>query len=91
MSDYTNEQLCVIMDDVREHLVEIKKQVTLTNGNVKSLQLWRSFLFGAWMVLSIIAPLMWYFTMKTVDSFNQDIDHRIADAIEDNNNLYFEK
>ncbi len=78
-----------------ERLTEIKEKVTQTNGRVKSLELWRSFLLGAWAVLSIATPIVWYFIAKTIDNLgtnlNTTIDTKITQAINANNDKYFQK
>jgi len=40
-------------ENTKEH-VRVISQVEKTNGRVKSLELWRSFLFGAWAVVVLL-------------------------------------
>lgn len=89
--DYTNGELGILLEAIRTDTEEIKKQVTSTNGRVKSLELWRMFLIGAWAVITLITPIGWLLMANSIDEFKSSIDQRITDAIQNNNNKYFEE
>lgn len=90
MEDYTNRELGIILEELKEYTLEIKKQVITTNGRVKNLELWRMFLIGAWAVLSLITPVAWYFIAQSLSGFTNDVDAKIVRAINENNNKFFE-
>jgi hypothetical protein len=54
MSDITRNEMNEIIKRIDENVHEIKIQTTKTNGNVRALQLWRSKVNGALVVLSIV-------------------------------------
>lgn len=93
--DYTNGEIGIILDEFRGYLIEIKEHVSETNGRVKSLEMWKQFLFGAWAVLSIATPIVWYLVISyannLIESYDQKIGFLIQKAIEENNDKYFEK
>ena len=89
--DYTNGELGIILEGMEEHMIEIKNKVDFTNGQVKSLQMWKQFLLGAWAVLSLITPIAWYLISVSIQNFQLQVDQSISQAINNNNDKYFEK
>ena len=66
---------------------KIDVKVTATNGRVKKLEIWRAGLLGAWAVITIIFPFMFIYF---VNDIKRDIDNQITNAININNNRFFE-
>lgn len=93
--DYTTSELGIILVEMNNHIIEIKEQVRSTNGRVKSLEMWKQFLLGAWAVISIASPIVWYLVYDSIkefkDSAREEISSVVEDAIEKNNDKYFEK
>lgn len=93
--NYTTSELGIILTEMHGDILEIKEQVKSTNGRVKSLELWKQFLLGAWAVISIATPLLWYYVNKSITDFKSTFDRNVItivnQAIEANNNKYFEK
>lgn len=93
--DYTNGEIGIILDEFRVYLVEIKDRVGETNGRVKSLELWKQFLLGGWAVIVVVVPLAWYLIDSSINDFKSSLEDQISivvdNAIEANNDKYFEK
>jgi hypothetical protein len=75
MEEYTNRELGILLTDIKAHLVNfsnvnktehenIEKHVIKTNGRVKSLELWRSFMLGGMGVIIFVIPFVVYKIMK---------------------------
>jgi len=101
-TDYTNGELGLILKEMQkdiadrhkensEHLIEIKTEVRNTNGRVRKLELWRMFLIGAWAVLSMATPVAWYLILHSLENFSNQVDTKIVNAINANNERFFEK
>lgn len=88
---FTNNELAIMLKEITDHMYEIKRQTTETNGRLKKLELWKQFLLGAWAVLTVLTPIGWYVSIRIADNFQDQISYQITDAIEENNNKYFEK
>lgn len=78
-------------DNTKETLQRIEETTKATNGRIKKLEMWRMFLLGAWAVLSLATPVAWYFIVHSLDNYSHEVDTRIGNAIQLNNNKYFEK
>ena len=75
---YTTRELDLIFQDIKDQLnrfeaqtntslMEIKAQVTKTNGSVINLKVWRGYLTGAVAVIIIIGlPIMGYLALQVV-------------------------
>ena len=62
----------------------------LTNGRIKRLEMWRSFLIGVWSVLTFLLPIFFYQVAREIDAFQENLDNKITNAIQINNDKYFE-
>lgn len=51
--EYTKREINLMLVPLHDKLDAVLKQVATTNGRVKSLELWRSFLAGGFAVLSL--------------------------------------
>lgn len=80
--EYTNRELGILLEDLKDHILEVKSEVQYTNGDVRRLKLWRSFLLGAWAAIVFILPVMYLLFTNTLDNYNRSIDSRISQAIE---------
>jgi len=93
--EYTTKELGILLSELNAHVIEIKEQVKYTNGQVKSLQLWKQFLLGGWSVLTIITPILWYYIHISIEEFKKNFDERVTaivkEEITQNNAKYFEK
>ncbi len=93
--NYTTSELGIILTEMHGDILEIKEQVKTTNGRVKSLELWKQFLLGAWAVVSIATPLLWYYVNRSIDDFKASFDRNVSsivqDAINKNNDKFFDK
>lgn len=101
--EYTNGELGLILTNLKDevlpemkgHLLEIKEQTIKTNGSVRNLQLWRSYILGGFAVFTLLAPFMWYVINLSINEqrtqIMHEIDKRIGDAINANNDKYFEE
>lgn len=58
MSDNDNELLAQRLDHLDEKLGQILDQTKKTNGRVDKLESWRDKMTGAWVVVSIISPII---------------------------------
>lgn len=56
------------LDEMTEHLVEIKDQVKKTNGRVNSLENHRSYLWGAYTLLAILGGVIITLSIQAIDS-----------------------
>jgi hypothetical protein len=90
----SNETLASMLEDMKLTLYEIKTQCVSTNGRVKSLELWKSFLLGAWAItvlsLPFILTMFWYLMSNQIEAFHHEITYEIQSKIQANNQLYFE-
>ena len=68
-------------------ITRMDKNISNTNGRVKKLELWKSFLLGSWAVISVIMPLFFYLYIQEI---KHEISSEITAQIEKNNNHYFE-
>ncbi len=93
--EYTTRELGIILTAVHVDVKEIVEQVKTTNGRVKKLEMWKQFLLGAWAVISIASPMVWYYFDKTIKDFKEeiyrDLYSTVQKEIEENNDKYFEK
>lgn len=93
--EYTTSEIGIILVEMNNHIIEIKEQVRATNGRVKNLEMWRQFLLGAWAVLSIITPVVWYMVYNSIKDFKETITRQMSsvveEAIQKNNDKYFQK
>lgn len=99
--DFTARELGIMIKDLTSKIDEMKeenikshesldKNQKYTNGQVRSLQLWRAYLVGAWAVLTIITPIAWFLLMRSITEFNDKIDTKINQAIIENNKRIFD-
>ena len=58
---YSNESLYIMLKGIRDDIIDIKSQVRKTNGRVRSLEIYRSFLVGA---ISVLSFFFIYFLSK---------------------------
>lgn len=58
MSDNDNELLAQRLEHLDEKLGQILEQTKKTNGRVDKLESWRDKMTGAWVVVSIISPVI---------------------------------
>jgi hypothetical protein len=58
---FTNREINRMFGEVQESLDRIEKQTVKTNGNVRSLQVWRGFITGGLAVVGFMATiaLLW--------------------------------
>lgn len=93
--DYNTGELSILYDGIDKKLEKILIQTTSTNGRVKSLEMWRMFLLGAWAVITILIPVLYMQVSARIDekfkSYTSSINRSITDAIEANNERFFEK
>lgn len=89
--DYNTGELTLLLEQVLSSLEKIDAKVTVTNGRVKALELWRMFLLGAWAVVTMLVPFLYIQISARVDAFTSAVDQKITVAIEHNNDKYFEK
>lgn len=92
MSDQpTNGELAILLTGVKATVDDIKTQVVQTNGRVKSLELWKAFLLGAWAVITLLVPILFFQLSRQIDDFSDKIKDQITTAIDANNDKFFEK
>lgn len=106
MSDSpTNGELAIMINNVIENMKKhaettqasfdkIISAQTVANGRTKSLELWRSFLLGAWAITVVALPfvltMFWYMLSHNIDAYTKELSHQIDAKIQANNNVYFE-
>jgi len=57
--DYSNREIDTLITEVKHQLDRIEAQTTKTNGRVNGLENWRSYLVGAWFVITaFVIPLV---------------------------------
>lgn len=88
----TNRELKIVLDSLKDHinekigdvqgdLSEINDRVKTTNGRVKTLELWKSFLLGAWAVTTaFVIPLIIYVWIQNV-SVKDAVAASVQDAL----------
>lgn len=54
MPDLTRNEMHEVVKRIDENVAEIKKQVLLTNGRVRKLEVWRGFITGGLTIVSIV-------------------------------------
>lgn len=101
----TNGELAIMINNIIENMKKhaeaqqasfdkVISAQTVANGRTKSLELWRSFLLGAWAITVIALPfiltMFWYMLSHEIDSYTKEISHEIDAKIQANNNIYFE-
>lgn len=59
MEAFTNGQLGEM---IKEGFEQVHRRQDITNGRINKLELWRSFLVGAWTAVSIL--VMWFFALR---------------------------
>lgn len=58
---YTQTEVDLMLEPVHEKLDRIIQQVETTNGRVRCLERWRSFMSGGLAVLTaVVLPIVWY-------------------------------
>ena len=63
----SSQTIKVMFDDIKVDLVEIKAHVTNTNGRVKKLELWRSYIAGGIsVVILLLIPVVLQYVTKIV-------------------------
>jgi len=88
---YTLHDLGFMLEFIQEKVENIEQQAIRTNGRIKSLEMWRMFLLGAWAVITILVPVLYMQVTARVDAFTTSIDYKITSAIQQNNDKYFER
>lgn len=99
--EFTNRELGMLIQEIHKNVDEMKEENILshsrldnnqrsTNGRVRNLEMWRQFLLGAWAVLSLATPIAWYMITQDIKSFREDISAEIVNAINLNNEKFFE-
>ncbi len=59
MEEYTTRELYLMLKGVRDDVKTIIRKQDTTNGRIRRLELWRSALFGGWIVVTIfILPIV---------------------------------
>lgn len=86
MEDHSHDGIFTKLEFIREKINDIHIQTTQTNGRVKKLELWKSFLLGIWAVSSIIGG----FLLSQIGNFNDNIEENIQDTCKNmvNENIY---
>ena len=70
---------------------KIEEHVEKTNGRVRKLETWRSFLLGGWAVISLLFPIMFFYLMSNLKyEVKEIISNQVSTAIDNNNDKYFE-
>ena len=71
MEDYTNRELGIMLKEIKNHLIsfsdtnkeehkDLTSHIKNTNGRVKSLEMWRSFILGGLGVIGLVLPFVLY-------------------------------
>lgn len=68
-------------DEMEKHLIEIKNQTIKTNGRVGKLESHRSYLWGAFTMLTLLGGTIIYFAVSAIDIKIRD---GISQALEAN-------
>jgi len=64
---YNKREIDEFHDHINENLKEIKLQVTVTNGRLKKLENWRSFVVGGLSVITLlIVPIILYLVTQSI-------------------------
>ena len=75
---YNQDTFPLIFGEIKEQLDRIEKQTTKTNGNVISLKLWRAYITGAVVIISVIVlPLIVYINNTQVNQLQAKIKNDI--------------
>lgn len=70
-------------DEMGHHLIEIKGQVTKTNGRVNRLESHRSYLWGAYTALTLLGAFIAFLLVGAIDSKVQNaVDKAITSRID---------
>ena len=75
MEEYTNRELGLLLKEIKTHLVGFSEtnkiehkdmcdHVIRTNGRVKSLEIWRSFIVGGLSIVTLVFPFVIYQILK---------------------------
>ena len=92
MEPKTHGEINIVINALKEHMNEkfgdmkdsidgLTVQVKTTNGRVKTLEVWRSFLFGAWAVITaMVVPLVIYIYVQQ-NSVSQTISDSLAETL----------
>ncbi len=67
--------------EVGESFKEVHNRLDVANGRVKKLEMWKQFLLGAWAVITVVTPISYYFLLKEVGDFEDNLDIKIKDGI----------
>lgn len=71
---------------------KIESHVEKTNGRVRKLETWRSFLLGGWAVISILFPILFVFFMSNFRyEVREIISNQVTTAINDYDESIFEE
>ena len=75
---YTNREIREKWHDIANSLTRIEVQTTTTNGKVRTLQLWRAGLVGAFSILTavVVPVLIWALTILV------SIDAKIQESVD---------
>jgi|TARA_Y100000310_G_scaffold115252_1_gene113816 hypothetical protein len=77
------------LENIHEKVSENNKLVTKTNGRVKALERWKSFILGAWAVISIVGTILFAITrdyIKRQGNEVQEMKEQLAEI-----NQFFDK
>lgn len=96
MTDPTTRELNIIINSLKEHVSEqvgdvgqkidgLTTQVKITNGDVKGLKMWRSFVTGGMSVITaIVIPLLiyiWYQQITLTQSVADAVSEALAEQV----------
>lgn len=101
LEELTNRELGIKLDNLskqeldrheenKERLTKIEEKQDKTNGRISRLELWRMLLIGGYIILQSVIPILIYLILYDLNTLNKEVDYKIAQAIQANNDKYFE-
>jgi len=68
-----NKLILIKLENIHEKVSENNGLVTKTNGRVKALERWKSFILGAWAVISIVGTILFAITREYIKKQGNEV------------------